>query len=319
VIKPWPEPVDGKVLLDNLKQFMTRFVVLPKWAAETFALWILHTYAYLLRDVSTYIGLESPEHRCGKSTLVTVLSELAHRSLVSSNISPPAFFRVIEDFQPTLFIDEADTFLPGNEQLRGILNSGYTRKTAFVLRAASQSPSPSPTSPATAPNDIPPQVSRFSCWCPKVIARIGRLHATLADRCSVVRIQRKTSNEECERAKNLDTLPLQRQCARFVLDHAAAIASARPELPKSLNDRAADIWEPLFALADLAGGDWPALARQAAMNLSATAEESNPSSALLLDIFILFANLKAKRIFSRELGGRAQQFRGSAMGRSEKG
>ena len=124
----------------------------------------------------------------------------------------------------------------------------------------------------------------------------------------MVRIQRKTSNEECERAKNLDTLPLQRQCARFVLDHAAAIASAQPELPKSLNDRAADIWEPLFALADLAGGDWPALARQAAMNLSATAEESNPSSALLFDIFILFANLKAKRIFSRDLAEALNSF-----------
>jgi putative DNA primase/helicase len=78
------------------------FVVLPQWAPETLALWILHTYAFQLRDVTTYIGIESPEHRCGKSTLVTVLSELAHRAIVASNVSSPAFFRVIEQLRPAL-------------------------------------------------------------------------------------------------------------------------------------------------------------------------------------------------------------------------
>src|SRR5207245_793378 len=113
------------------------FVVLPKWAAETLALWILYTFAFHLRDVTTYIGLESPEKRCGKTTLLSLLAELANRAVASSNISPPAFFRVIEDLSPTLLIDEMDTFLKGNDQLQGILNSGYTRKTAFVLRAGS--------------------------------------------------------------------------------------------------------------------------------------------------------------------------------------
>jgi hypothetical protein len=292
--------VDGKVLLDILKQLLTRFVVLPKWAAEALALWIIHTYAFLLRDVTTYIGIESPEHRCGKSTLVTVLSELTHRSVVSSNISPPAFFRVIEDFQPTLFIDEADTLLPGNEQLRGILNSGYTRKTGFVLRVGNQV-----ASSGSAAVDSNAPVNRFSSWCPKVIARIGRLPVTLADRCIVLRMQRKTANEECDRVKNLDALPLKRQCARFVQDHAAAIAAARPELPSSLNDRAADIWEPLFALADLAGGDWPDLSRKAAVALAETAQDQNPIASLMMDIFFLFfldqRTTNVERIFTRTL------------------
>src|SRR5437773_50973 len=125
---PWPEPVDGKLLLDILAAIFTRFVILPKWAAETLALWTLHTYAFQLRDVSTYLGIESPLKRCGKTTLLQLLNELAHRAIASANISPPAFFRVIEELSPTLLIDEADTFLPGNEQLRGILNSGYSQK-----------------------------------------------------------------------------------------------------------------------------------------------------------------------------------------------
>src|SRR2546429_6862098 len=111
---PWPEPVNGAALLTNLASVLTSFLILPKWAAETLALWILHTYAFKLRDVSTYVGIESPEKRCGKTTLLTVLSELVHRALTPSNISPPAFFRVIEDSAPTLPIDEAATFLNAN-------------------------------------------------------------------------------------------------------------------------------------------------------------------------------------------------------------
>ena len=110
--------------------------MLPKWGPEVLALWVVHTYAYDLRGVSTYVGVESPVKRCGKTTLLSVLSELVSRPVVAANISSSAFFRVIEEARPTLLIDEADTWLQGNEMLRGILNSGYTRKTAFVVRVA---------------------------------------------------------------------------------------------------------------------------------------------------------------------------------------
>src|SRR5882724_10986891 len=93
-VQPWFEPVDGKALLDGLVQVLQRFAVLPKWAAETLALWIVHTFAFQLRDVTTYIGIESPEKRCGKTTVLGLLKELANRAVASSNISPPAFFRV---------------------------------------------------------------------------------------------------------------------------------------------------------------------------------------------------------------------------------
>src|SRR5258707_912883 len=91
--EPWPEPVDGRVLLDELRLWLTRFVVLPRWSAEVLALWVVHTYAFALRQVATYIGLESPLRRCGKTTLMTLLSELVNRPEVASNISSPAFFR----------------------------------------------------------------------------------------------------------------------------------------------------------------------------------------------------------------------------------
>src|SRR6266704_4936710 len=101
--------------------------------------------------------------------------------------------------------------------------------------------------------------------------------------------------------RKLQTLDLRRQCARFVLDHAQAIASATPEIPTSLNDRAADIWEPLLALADLAGGDWPAMARHAAVTLAAASLENSLLGSLLLDIFVLFNLAQTDRLFTRDL------------------
>jgi len=376
VVEPWPEAADGKALLDELEATLTRFVVLPKWASETLALFALHTYAYELRDVTTYVGVESPEKRCGKTTLLTVLGELVNRPVMASNISSPAFFRVIQQTRPTLLIDEADMFLQGNDELRGILNSGYTRKTAFVWRVANQVQSPEskvqspkalaegggncgsnaavPLTPASvnrlrqehppssnalrrtnyggresttegkptlSPSDgkrgkrtdLAPKRERereesyvvkavkFSSWCPKVMAAIGRLPETLADRCIVIRMQRKMWDEECDWVRNLDARTIVRKCARFARDNASAIGPARPEIPEGLNDRAGDIWEPLLALADLAGGDWPGKARQAAVELNAGAQESSPIGTLLLDIFTVLVLSRQERMFSRAL------------------
>ncbi|MGD1085945.1 MAG: DUF3631 domain-containing protein [Verrucomicrobiota bacterium] len=332
-VEPWPEAVSGAALLDELEGVLGRFVVLPKWGAETLALWILHTYAFPLRDVSTYLGLESPEKRCGKTTLLTVLSELVNRPVVAANISSSALFRVIEETRPTLLIDEADTLLQGHDELRGILNSGYTRKTAYVVRVANQLTHYSLRGHATDPESRKQKAEtrnadpaalradatdprgdeaeaasqgatrlvRYSCWCPKVMAAIGRLPDTLADRSIVVRMQRKRTDEECERLRNLEATMLRQQCARFVLDHAEGIAGARPEAPPNLNDRAADIWEPLLALADLAGGVWPEKARQAAAGLTISAQENSPIGALLLDILIAFLSGASERIHSRTL------------------
>ena len=301
--EPWPDPVDANALLDEIAALLRRFVVLRHWGADTVALWALHTYAFPQRDVSVYLGIESPEKRCGKTTLLSVLAELVHRPVVAANISSPAFFRVIAESRPTLLIDEADTFLQGNDELRGILNSGYHRKTAYVVRVANQSrgTAPVPNFGSDADDSGGSTLAKFSCWCPKAVAAIGRLPDTLADRCIVLRMQRKTPGEQCERLRNLDTAALRRKCARFVSDNSAAIADARPEIPAALNDRAADIWEPLLVLADLAGGHWPDLARKAAQGLTASAQESNPIAALFIDILSLLVSTRSERIFSRSL------------------
>jgi len=150
---------------------------------------------------------------------------------------------------------------------------------------------------------------RFSCFCPKAIASIGRLPETLADRSIVIRMQRKTAAEVCERSRNLDALMvLRRKCLRFVTDHAEAIASARPEIPAGQSDRTVDIWEPLHVLAHLAGGEWPEMARQAMAALTASAQERNPIGSLFLDILLCFTQAKADRMFSRTLAAELDRF-----------
>ena len=133
-VVPWPERVVPGELLDELERVMKRYVVLPPWGPETMALWTLHTYAFHLGEVSTYLGVESPAPRCGKTTLMGVISRLGFRTIAFAHINPAGIFRAIHEHQPTLLIDEADMFLDKNTELKGILNAGYTRQTAFVIR-----------------------------------------------------------------------------------------------------------------------------------------------------------------------------------------
>jgi hypothetical protein len=146
-----------------------------------------------------------------------------------------------------------------------------------------------------------PRLARFSCWCPKILASIGRLPDTLSDRCIVIRMQRRTHREQCERLRNLDASGIRRQCLRFVVDHREEIRSATPAIPERLNDRAGDVWEPLLALADLAGAHWPGVAREAAVRLAQATQEQNPMGSLLFDLFCIFSVSHKDRLHTRTL------------------
>ena len=116
-VEPWPESVDGATLLDELVHTIKAYVVLPRGAAQALALWILHTYCLDAFVVSPLLVLKSPEKRCGKTTGLTILHFLVKRAVSAANISPAVLFRSIEKYQPTLLIDEADTFLRHNDEL----------------------------------------------------------------------------------------------------------------------------------------------------------------------------------------------------------
>jgi putative DNA primase/helicase len=126
--------VAGDKLLNDLAAVFTRYVILPKHAAEALALWVVHAWAFDAWDISPFMVIVSPEKRCGKTTVLIILQFLTPRSELASNISASAVFRYVQDERPTLLIDEADTFIKDNEEMRGVLNSGHTKTAAYVIR-----------------------------------------------------------------------------------------------------------------------------------------------------------------------------------------
>ncbi|NDF00156.1 MAG: DUF3631 domain-containing protein, partial [Verrucomicrobia bacterium] len=283
--EPWPEAVDGGQLLDELRATFSRYIVLPDHAAPTLALWIVHSYAYQLGRIAAYLALLSPEKRCGKSTGLSLVGALAHRALSASNVAPAAMFRVIERDGPTMLIDEVDTFVAKNEELRGILNAGFTRESAFVLRCVGENHEP----------------KTFNVFGPKLFAGIGKLPGTLADRTIVVPMRRKQPGDTVERFRGFDGEELRRKCVRWVKDNEAHLTDTDSPTPDVLNDRAADLWRPLLAIADLAGGEWPTVARQAAVALSADKEDDSQTVKLLLACRAYFTQHPVDRALSKDL------------------
>jgi putative DNA primase/helicase len=271
-VEPSPMPVDGAKLLEALGQAFRRYIVLPKGADIALALWVLHAWTYDAGDITPLMVLVSPTKQCGKTNTLIVLLYLTPRSELASNITGSALFRYIEQVRPTLLIDEADSFVKDNEQLRGILNSGHTKTAAYVIRNVEVNGEHKPR--------------RFSTWAPKAIATIRGLADTLEDRAIMVRLQRKPPGAKVERLRKRDNewfAALRSNAARWAEDNFDKLADSDPQVPEALNDRAADNWRPLLAIADLAGGEWPQLARQAALTLSGESPDEAMGVMLLSD------------------------------------
>ncbi|MBA3563355.1 MAG: hypothetical protein H0W33_05010 [Gammaproteobacteria bacterium] len=132
--EPCAEPVSTSALLNELAACLRRYIVLPAHAQVAVALWTLHTWALDAVQLSPLLAVQSPQKRCGKSHLLMLLGEMVYRPLVATNVTPAALFRTVEAHAPTLLLDEADTWLRDNDDLRGLVNAGHTRKTAFTLR-----------------------------------------------------------------------------------------------------------------------------------------------------------------------------------------
>jgi hypothetical protein len=294
-VEPAAHAVDGAALLTDIATLVRRFVVIDQAPADTLALLIVNAHAHEAADISPIGVVTSPTKRCGKSTLLRLVLALAPRPLATSNITSAAVFRAVEAYRPTLVIDEADTFVTIKEELRGILNAGHTRDLAYVVRSVGDDHEP----------------RKFSTWCLKFIGLIGHLPDTLRDRSITMPLRRRLKSEPVERLQRrampaiVGDLPA--RLTRWTADHLAVLRSQVVALPEALNDRQADNWEPLLAIADLAGGDWPARARAAALALSGQGEDQDHEEvavAALRDVGALLTTAPGQRLASADVIGR---------------
>jgi Protein of unknown function (DUF3631) len=287
---------DGAALLENIVGFVQRFVVLTETQVDAIALWIVHTHAFAAADTTAYLWIASAEKRSGKTRLLEVLELLARTPLPTANISDAALFRAITELKPTLLLDEVDaifgTKARDREDLRGMLNAGYKRGAVARRMGGARMTT----------------LEEFPVFCAKALAGIGKLPDTITDRAILIRLLRKTREEQVERFRRRDVAPqaeaLRNQVVAWTEPQLDQLRAARPDLPDEIDDRAQDIWEPLFAIADLAGGGWSARARTAALTLSGGEEREDESvtARLLADIYTVFeANGDDERLKTADL------------------
>ncbi|MFD8198958.1 DUF3631 domain-containing protein [Streptomyces sp. NPDC059701] len=295
---PDAEPTAGSKLLDELRSQIAQFVIPPSAEAlDAITLWVAATHLQPAWQHAPRLAVVGPAKRCGKSRLLDVLTETVHEPMLTINTTPAAIFRSIhEDEPPTLLVDEADTIFgpkvaEKNEETRGLLNAGHQRG-RYVTRVVG--------------NDHTPH--KFATFAMAAIAGIGDLPDTVMDRSVVIRMRRRAEGEKVKPFRSRRDIPALHELrdrihalARPLLEDAANL---EPDMP--VEDRAADTWEPLVIIADLAGGCWPRLARIACARMVAAevaAEEDHPSGArILADIRrVFFAQREVDSLSTEEL------------------
>ncbi|MFE0103305.1 DUF3631 domain-containing protein [Streptomyces sp. NPDC059009] len=278
-----PSSGDGAALLDELRSAVGKYVVLPSEEALTaVTLWVAATHIQTALQHAPRLAIVSPTKGCGKSRVLDVLHETVHKPMMTVNISTAVVYRVIGKNPPTLLVDEADTiFGPkagDKEDLRGLLNAGHQRnRPAWRISGPEHKPTPYPT------------------FAMAALAGIGDLPDTIMDRAVVLRMQKRKTGEKVASFRLRDSVPelnaLRDKLAAWLGPLRGQAARMVPTMP--VEDRAADTWEPLVVIADLAGGHWPARARAACVAMTrheaVQDEQSSLKTRLLRDIHRIFA------------------------------
>jgi hypothetical protein len=298
--KPAPEdspPEDLAQLLDDVTAVILDYVVLAPNQADALALWVAHSHTFEAAVATPYVNISSAEAECGKTLLLELLSLIVARKWFTSGVTAAALLRKVHRDSPTLLLDETDPAFNGNkeyaEALRGVLNSGY-RLGGVHSQCVSVG------------RDW--DVADFNTFCPKAFAGIGKkLPPTVRSRSIPIRLKRRAPGERVKRFRLRDvgevTAPVRARLETFAAQGVDGLKDARPELPEQLGDRTADVWEPLFAIADLAGDGWPERAREAAITLAGAdkADEESLGVRLLSDIRAVFGERKTTKLPSADL------------------
>lgn len=276
------EPVNGAELLDDLATAIRRHAFIEDHDVVKAALWTIHGHRRFHDNVQVLprLVITAGREDSGKTSLAVALAHATDVALVTVSPRAANIYRSIEAHRVALFLDEADVWYPRNEDLREIVNSGFNRDGAVVMRTEDVG--------AGVKRDL--QVRMFSTFTPMVIVGIGLekvLARTLLSRALVIRMTPARIGETTEdifanppAARALRDIAA--RAKRWVADQESKLIAAKPDLPGVIN-RLKLVWAPLIAIADLAGGDWPKKALAALEAERGRARDPNLGEALLLD------------------------------------
>lgn len=273
---------DTEALLESCRAWLHRYVVLSPQQGIVIAAWVLHTWAIEAAECTPYLHVTAPEKGCGKSRLLETVEPIVYRPCKTGGMSAAALVRTMDKDKPTLLLDEFDAAMGADkeysEALRAILNEGFRIGGNFRKVDGKN-------------HDL----RTFEVFGAKAIAGIGKIPDTVASRSIVIEMRRKTQTECVEqfrqREVRLAASPLVQSLQAWAsTDRLHCLREARPHIPERLTDRQKDISEPLLAIADLAGGLWPAMLREALVGLfgSSASEDDSNGVTLLRDIRTIF-------------------------------
>lgn len=264
-------------LLVDVHHLLERFIV---WQSpeqvDAVSLWILHTHCMDSAHTSARLWINSPQKRTGKTLTLEVIEMLVHRGILAASISAAVIPRMLTDGYRTFLVDEIDTIYGrkahGNEDLRGLINSGFRRGAAY------------PRCGKGSNGEV--TVEMFPTFAPVVLAGIEDLPGTIKDRAIRINLHRKKKNETVERFRHRKVVAecdrLRKEIMVWGANAGGDLDQAEPDLPAAINDRAQDFWEPLIAIADLAGGTWPGRARRAAVALTVADHDDDIAEVRIL-------------------------------------
>jgi hypothetical protein len=292
-------PADGADLLDDVERFAGRFLAFPEpHHIVVLCLWILHTWAVSAFYVTPRLVLDSPEPGSGKTRVLEVLALLCRAAKLTLSTTTAALYRRIAaagEQPPTVLQDEADRVFssktPQTEDLVALFNSGY-KSGATVDRCEGDAKNM--------------RVVEFPVFAPVALAGLaGKMPATIMDRAVPLHMRKRAPDEHVAEFRGRDAeteaAPLREQIEVWAAAHFDALAAARPKMPDGVRDRAAEVWEALLAVADVAGGDWPDKARTACRYfvLDKAEEKLSLGVRLLGDLRTVFDG--HDRMFSAEM------------------
>jgi hypothetical protein len=259
--------------LNDAHSFLGRFIIYPsKEAHDAHVLWTAHTHVMEAWESTPRIAFLSPEPASGKTRALEVTELLVPNPVEAINVSPAYLFRKVggEDSPPTVLFDEIDTvFGPKakeNEEIRGLLNAGH-RRGAVAGRCVVRGKTV--------------ETEEIPAYCAVALAGLGWLPDTILSRSIIIRMRRRGPQERISPFRRRVYLEqgnrLRDRLAAWAASALKEMTEARPAMPDGIEDRNADVWEALLAIADAAGEDWPDRARGAAVALVAAAAEREPS------------------------------------------